>query len=106
MKLFDLSDAPAFNSEKFVAENYAVGTNSNVRIIRLSSGQALPTHTHGESDLMLLIVEGNGVLTTDEGDIAFLTGSLAQFSGTETLNVRNDEAAGLTLFAFLAPIFP
>jgi len=106
MKFFALADAPEFNTERFVAENYVVGTNANVRIIRLSKGQALPAHTHGTSDLMLLVVEGNGVLTTDGIDVAFPTGTIAQFSGEETLNVRNVDDAGLTLFAFLAPIFP
>ncbi|MCU0268568.1 MAG: cupin domain-containing protein [Acidimicrobiales bacterium] len=106
MNLTSLSAAPAYDPERVVAEAFLEGSQSNVRVIRLSPGQTLPPHTHGASDLMLFAVEGDAVLTTTEGPVAFAAGSLAFYPGTEELRVANAGPAGLTLLAFLAPPFP
>ena len=55
---------------------------------------------------MLFAVEGEGVLETDRGTVAFGAGSLAFYRGDEELRVSNDGRIGLTLLAFLAPPFP
>ena len=102
-----LSEAPGYDSNRLVAEPLIEGSQSNVRVIRLSPGQTLPPHRHGSSDLMLFAVEGEGVLETDRGTVAFGAGSLAFYRGDEELRVSNEEGrTGLTLLAFLAPPFP
>ena len=74
MDLISLDDASGYDRNRVVAEPLMDGSQSNVRIIRLSPGQALPPHRHGASDLMLLAVEGDGVLETDDGPVAFRGG--------------------------------
>ena len=74
MKMTTLADAPAYDSEQFVAGPLLDGSQSNVRIIRLSPGQTLPPHTHSTSDLMIYIVEGTGTLTVNADTIAFDVG--------------------------------
>jgi quercetin dioxygenase-like cupin family protein len=106
MKMTTLADAPAYNSDRFVAEPLLDGTQSNVRVIRLSPGQSLPTHTHATSDLMIYIVEGSGVLDVDGTTVEFVEGSLAFFRGEEQLRLANTSTSGLTALAFLAPPFP
>lgn len=106
MKMVNLADAPGYNSDQFVAEPLLDGTRSNVRVIRLSPGQTLPTHTHSTSDLMIYIVEGSGTLDVDGASVAFVEGSLAFFRGDEELRLANTSTAGLTALAFLAPPFP
>ncbi len=82
------------------------GSQSNVRVIRLSPGQVLPPHTHGVSDLMLFAVEGVATLDTPGGLVRFAACSLASYRGDEELRVSNEGSDGLTLLAFLAPPFP
>ena len=106
MNLTSLAAAPDYDPALVVAEAFLEGSQSNVRVIRLSPGQTLPPHTHGASDLMLFAVEGDGVLTTAVGPVAFAAGSLAFYPGTEQLRVTNAGSVGLTLLAFLAPPFP
>ena len=106
MKIITLSDASAYDSNRVVAEPFLEGSQSNVRLIRLSPGQALPPHTHGSSDLMIFAVEGEGMLDTAEGTVPFGAGSLAFYRGDEELRVSNEGLTGLTLLAFLAPPFP
>lgn len=106
MKIVTLASAPPYDTERLVAAPFLEGTQSNVRLIRLSPGQSLPPHTHGASDLMLFVVEGSGVLETSDGTEALAAGTLAYYHGDEELRVTNDGGAGLTLLAFLAPPFP
>jgi quercetin dioxygenase-like cupin family protein len=100
------ADAPGYDLNAVVAQPLLEGSQCNVRIIRLSPGQALPPHTHGVSDLMLYAVEGEGTLATDAGTVPFAAGSVAFYRGDEELRVANAGESGLTLLAFLAPPFP
>ena len=98
-----------YDSDRVVAEPFLEGSQSNVRLIRLSPGQALPPHTHGSSDLMLFAVEGEGVLDTDAGRVGFGAGSLAFYRGDEELRVSNEgqtrpHPAGLPRPAVPAPL--
>jgi quercetin dioxygenase-like cupin family protein len=106
MDIITLGDASGYDNDRVVAEPFLEGSQSNVRVISLSPGQALPPHTHGSSDLMLFAVEGEGVLDTDTGPVGFGAGSLAFYRGDEELRVSNEGPSGLTLLAFLAPPFP
>lgn len=106
MKMTTLADATDYDNERFVAEPLLDGTQSNVRIIRLSAGQTLPTHTHATSDLMIYVVEGAGELQVDGATVEFVAGSLAFFTGDEELRLANTSTSGLTALAFLAPPFP
>ncbi len=95
-----------YDPDRVVAVGVLTGTHSNVRMIRLSPGQTLPPHTHATSDLFLYVVEGRGELDTPDGVVAFEAGDLAQCAGHEELRVANSSEVGLTLLAFLAPVFP
>lgn len=106
MDIVTLADAPSYDCERVVAQQFLEGSQSNVRVIRLSPGQALPPHTHGSSDLMMYAVEAEGVLETGDGRVPFAAGSLAFYRGDEELRVANEGRTGLTLLAFLAPPFP
>jgi quercetin dioxygenase-like cupin family protein len=81
------------------------GDQSNVRIIRLAPGQALPPHRHGVSDLMVYGAAGEVELDLPEGAVPFGAGGLASYRGDEELRVRNTGSTDLTLLAFLAPKF-
>lgn len=100
------TDIAAYDTDHVVAVGILTGKHSNVRMIRLSPGQALPPHTHASSDLFLYVAEGTGELDTPHGPVPFATGDLAQYHGDEELRVANTADVGMTLLAFLAPAFP
>jgi len=106
MRITNLSDATPYNPDHVVAVGLLTASQSNVRMIRLSPGQTLPPHTHGASDLFLYVVEGSGSLDTTDGTVPLEAGALAQYGGDEELRVANGGTEGLTLLAFLAPVFP
>ena len=106
MEIVTLADAPAFDPTSFVAQSWLEGAQCSVRLIRLGPGQALPPHTHGSSDLMLFVAEGEAALVTTEGPVVLGEGTLVHLQGDEELRVSNEGTLGLTLIAFLAPPFP
>lgn len=106
MDLTSLADAPAYDPDTLVARPFLDGAKMNARIIRLSPGQDLPPHTHGESELMIYAVEGEGTLSTDDGPVPFPAGSLVVLRGDEELRMSNAGDTGLTMLAFLSPSFP
>lgn len=106
MQILSLADAPGYDDARFVAVPFAEGIRSNARVIRLAPGQALPPHTHGDSDLLLYAVEGQATLDSDAGPIGLPAGSMAVLRGQEELRAANQGPVGVTLLAFLAPPFP
>jgi quercetin dioxygenase-like cupin family protein len=106
MQLVHPTDLASYDPESFIAVGVLSGTHSNIRMIKLSPGQALPPHTHGTSDLFLYVTEGAGELDTPDGAVPFAAGDLAQYRGDEELRVSNTTDTGMTLLAFLAPVFP
>jgi quercetin dioxygenase-like cupin family protein len=100
-----LQDVQHPGPEGFVARPFLEGNQSNVRVIRLASGQALPPHRHGESDLMLYVSDGQGELETATGKVPFTAGCLAWYRGDEELRVVNTGDEEMTMLAFLAPKF-
>jgi quercetin dioxygenase-like cupin family protein len=105
MKLVSIHDAERPESQVIFARPLLEGEQSNVRLIRLAAGQALPPHRHGNSDLMLYAADGEGQLDLAEGPFAFRAGCLAFYRGDEELRVRNTGPTDLTLLAFLSPKF-
>jgi quercetin dioxygenase-like cupin family protein len=106
MNIVDLDAVAPYDPDRFVAKSLASREHGNVRVIRLSPGQALPPHTHGVSDLFLYIAEGEAVLETDAGDRPFRAGQLAVLTGAEELRVANHGDVGVTLLAFFTPPYP
>ena len=100
------TDMADYDPDRAVAVGVLTGEHSNSRMIRLAPGLSLPPHTHGESDLLLYVIEGTGELDTADGVVSFEAGDLAKYRGDEELRVSNNATVGLTLLAFLAPVFP
>jgi uncharacterized cupin superfamily protein len=105
MKITRIPEAVGANPDGIFAMPLLEGNHSNVRIIRLGPGRALPPHRHAVSDLMLFVVAGTGELEQPAGSVPFAAGALAYYAGDEELHVRNVGTVELTMLAFLAPKF-
>ena len=77
MKLARLQEIERPERQDLFARLLLEGDQSNVRLIRLAPGQALPPHRHGVSELMLYAVSGEGELDGREGAMPFSADALA-----------------------------
>ena len=105
MKIARIGDVEAPDASGLLARPFLEGDQSNVRVIRVAAGHALPPHRHATSDLMLYVVAGDGELDTSDSNIPFGAGSLAFYRGDEELRVRNAGQDELMMLAFLTPKF-
>jgi quercetin dioxygenase-like cupin family protein len=105
MKIVRIEDVEHPGSDGLLARPLLEGEQSNVRIIRLAAGHALPPHRHGRSDVMLYVVDGQGAIDSPTGSVSFEAGALASYGGDEELRVSNTGVSEMTMLAFLAPKF-
>src|SRR5436190_22647801 len=107
MRTVTLEDGPGYDPDKAVAAELIRAHQASVRVIRISEGQSLPAHRHGESDRMLYVSEGTAILGSDgEEEVVAPAGTVAHLRGDEVLRVRCGGPGGVTRLAFLAPPFP
>src|SRR2546425_447883 len=97
MKIVRIDDVEHAGTDGLVARPLLEGDQSNVRVIRLAAGRSLPPHRHGRSDLMLFVVDGQGVVDCPEGSVPFGAGALAAYRGDEELRVSNTGDSEMTL---------
>jgi hypothetical protein len=75
-------------------------------MIPVGAGRAVQAHSHAESGLMLFVVDGTAILGGGNDEVVAPAGTIAHFRGEEALQVRCEDARGVTLLAVLAPPFP
>lgn len=110
MELTHIDAAPPHDPDGPVVAVLVGGEQANVRAIRLATGQGIPEHAHGRSELTLLVVEGTPTLRTgpdgQEGSVELTPGAVVSFDVGEVPFVTNQTSEGVTLTAFFAPPFP
>jgi quercetin dioxygenase-like cupin family protein len=102
MKLFDLQELAKFSTVKPHRE--LIFDSPNVRVLNFNfePGQELPVHSHhADSDVALLILEGEGVLTGGAEEIPARAGILQIMPVTEPHGLR--AKTRLRLLVFIAP---
>jgi quercetin dioxygenase-like cupin family protein len=106
MEIKNISQSSPSDPEKYVAEEFLEGEQSNVRIIKLARGTSLPPHRHGESDLMLFVSSGSALLETEAGVKEIGGGDMVFISHTDELRVSNPLSDEAVFLALLTPKFP
>ncbi|MEO5834969.1 MAG: DUF2249 domain-containing protein [Nakamurella sp.] len=69
----------------------------DANIVRLPAHGAIDSHLGGDLDVLLVVLDGAGTLTTETGDIELTAGSLAWLP-RRSLRAFSADAAGLTYF--------
>ena len=110
MDLTHLDDAPPHDPDSPVVALLVGREQANARAIRLATGQSIPEHAHGPSELTLLVVEGTPTLRKgqngQDGSVELTSGAVVSFDVGEVPFVTNQSTEGVTLVAFFAPPFP
>ena len=78
MKVVSLQDTAKFKTDKFFRELLFDSPNLRVLNFNFEPGQELPVHSHeADSEVALLILEGEGVFTGGPQEVPFKAGALA-----------------------------
>jgi quercetin dioxygenase-like cupin family protein len=102
MKLFNLPEAAKFSADKPYRELLYDSPNVRILTFNFEPGQELPVHSHNaDSEVALLILEGEGVFTGGPEEIPAQPGTLQIMSVTEPHGLRANTR--LRLVVFIAP---
>ena len=102
MKLFNLPEAAKFSTDKPCRELLFDSPNMRVLTFNFEPGQELPVHSHNaDSEVALLILEGEGVFTGGAEEIPAKTGTLEIMPVTEPHGLR--ALTRLRLLVVIAP---
>jgi len=102
MKLFDLSAMAKFSSTRPHRELLFDSPNLRVLNFNFEPGQELPIHSHqADSEVALLVLEGEGVFTGGPEDIPASPGVMEIMPVTEPHGLR--ATTRLRLLVFIAP---
>lgn len=103
MQLFRLSDYHTTSPEGFTKRVFQQSPRGLAFTLNFEPGQTLPAHTHGESELLLTVLEGTGEATVDAKKVPLAAGTVLHCDGPETLSMENTGAAILSVLVLLYP---
>lgn len=103
MQLFTLDDYALTASEGFTKRVVLQSAGGLVFRLNFEPGQSLPAHQHGESEIAVQVLEGEGEMHADEQVERVRAGQIVHCAGSETFSVRNTGASRLSLLVFLYP---
>lgn len=102
MKLFNLSEDPKFSNDKPYRQLLFDSPNLRILSFNFEPGQEMPVHSHNaDSDVGLLLLEGEGVLLGGHQEIPANTGILQVMPVTEPHGFR--ALTRVRLLVFIAP---
>ncbi len=103
MEIRTIFDARHFSTEKMQKVSLFATTRFFCNLYCLEPGQAQEPHCHGESDKLVIILEGRGQVQVGE-DSAELGPGQATVAPAGTIHgVENRTSERLTLLVFLSP---
>jgi quercetin dioxygenase-like cupin family protein len=103
MDVFQLADYEDTSPAGFIKRVFQQSPDGLVFRLNFGPGQALPAHTHAESEIAVTVLEGQGEATVDGSVESLRAGTMLHCEGKESFSVRNTGASRLSLLVFLYP---
>ncbi len=103
MNVFRLSDYQQTSPAGFTKRVFQQSPGSLVFVLNFEPRQALPAHTHAESEIVVTVLEGNGQATVDGRAEPLGPGTVIHCAGSESFSVQNTGTIRLSLLVLLYP---
>ncbi len=103
MDVFQLSDYQDTSPAGFTKRVFQQSANGLVFRLNFEPDQTLPAHAHGESEIAVIVLEGDGEAAVDGRTAALRPGTVIHCDGRESFSVRNTGSSRLALLVFLYP---
>lgn len=93
-----------YQTEKFTKRIAFKKGDSVVFVLNFMPGQELPTHTHPNTDVFILALQGNGSITVDGVTSPLDQGEVLHLEGAEAFSYRNDGTEPASLYVVLTKV--
>lgn len=104
MEIKNISSSQVFTEERFTKKVIFQKAESVVFVLNFMPGQALPKHKHPNTDVYILVLQGNGTVTVDELDTPLSALDVLHCDGNEEFSFINTGDAPVSLFVQLTKI--
>jgi len=104
MEKKELSLAKEYNDTQFTKRIIHKKGESVVFALNFMPGQELPKHQHPNTDVYILVLEGNGTMTVDEQSTAVSTGDVIHCEGSEQFSYKNSGDEPSSLYVVLSKV--
>ena len=101
MKLEQIENYFVFSEEKFTKKDMLNEEKALVFTLNLLPGQEIPPHRHGESGLIIHVLNGTGELIINNEITSISAGTVIYCSGDELFAMKNTSSENLNCFAIL-----
>ncbi|WP_059044580.1 cupin domain-containing protein [Paenibacillus rubinfantis] len=93
-----------YQTEKFTKRIAFKKGESVVFVLNFMPGQELPTHTHPNTDVFILALQGSGSITVDGTASPLAQGEVLHLEGAEAFSYRNDGIEPASLYVMLTKV--
>ncbi|MFF2912577.1 cupin domain-containing protein [Paenibacillus sp. NPDC057934] len=99
-----LSEAIQYQEGRFTKRILFQEGESVVFVLNFLPGQQLPTHTHPETDVYILMLDGSGTVTVDGDDKEIIKGEVIHIGGKEAFSFHNSGEIPASLHVVLCKV--
>jgi quercetin dioxygenase-like cupin family protein len=104
MEKLELTHLQDYQPEKFTKRIAFKKGESVVFVLNFMPGQELPTHTHPNTDVFILALQGSGAITVDGETSPLGQGEVLHLEGAEAFSYRNDGTEPASLYVILTKV--
>ncbi|MGG6311016.1 cupin domain-containing protein [Paenibacillus macerans] len=104
MEKLALTALQDYQADKFTKRIAFKKGESVVFVLNFMPGQELPPHTHPNTDVFILALEGAGAVTVDGETSPLSKGEVLHLSGEEAFSYRNSGSEPASLYVVLTKV--
>ncbi len=104
MEKKELSLAQEYNDTQFTKRIIHKKGESVVFALNFMPGQELPKHQHPNTDVYILMLEGNGTMTVDGENSEVTKGDVVHCDGSEQFSYKNSGDVPCSLYVVLSKV--
>lgn len=104
MEKKELSVMLEYNETQFTKRIVHKKGESVVFALNFMPGQELPKHQHPNTDVYILVLEGNGTMTVDGEQTAVAKGDVVHCDGSEQFSYKNSGDVPSSLYVVLSKV--
>ncbi|MGQ3481654.1 cupin domain-containing protein [Paenibacillus sp. TY11] len=101
MKKNNLTQFQEYQENKFTKRIIHKETDNVIFLLNFSPGAELPTHNHPGANVYILVLDGNGTVTTNGKETAVVQGDIILITGDERFSYRNGADITSSLYVVL-----
>lgn len=100
----NLKQYQEYQEHKFTKRIIHKEKDNVIFLLNFSPGAELPAHQHPNANVYILVLNGEGVITSDGADVLVKSGDVIHIDGEEMLSFQNGAESYSSLYVVLTKI--